>query len=195
MEGASRKAERRTPKRTCVGCGRSRGQTELVRFGGGGAGLRVHLQGGDGRGVYVCPDPDCLERAVKRRALQRVLGAEISSLGVQGLREAVDQAVLQKVQRLIGLARRAKRVVAGSRAVGRALDAGRVRLLLVGTDIFPWRGRSFQVQAERRGIPVVTVLSREDLGAALAGPSRETIGLLDDGFAQGILRTLRYRIP
>ncbi|MFQ5657376.1 MAG: DUF448 domain-containing protein [Candidatus Methylomirabilales bacterium] len=191
---SSDKAARKGPKRTCVGCGRRRGQAELVRFGGGQLGIRVQLDGGDGRGAYLCPDADCLEQAVRRRALQKALGAEIGSVSVQGLREAVEQAVLQKVQRLLGLARRAKRVVAGSRAVGRALDAGRVRLLLVSPDIFPWRGRPYQVEAERRGIPVVTVLSRQDLGAALAGPSRETVGLLDHGFAHGILQTLRYRI-
>lgn len=182
------------PERTCVGCGRKRAQATLVRFTRGPAGLRVHLERGEGRGVYLCPDADCLGRAAKRKTLQRALGAEIGPVSVSGLREAIHQAVLQKVRGLLGRARRAGRVVAGSGPIAQALEAGRVRLLLLSRDVFVPGGGQFQVEAERRGIPVVTVLSREDLGAAYAGSSREAIGLLDGGFAEGMLQTLRHWI-
>ncbi len=178
-----------------MGCGRKRGQGELVRFSGGRAGLRVHLERGEGRGAYLCPDLSCLEGAVKRKALQKALGSEIGPLSVQGLREVIHQAVLQKVQRLLGLARRAKRIAAGSRAVAQALKTGRVRLLLLDRDMISRVSKQIEQEAERQEIPVVAVFSREDLEAALCGPLREAIGLLDGGFAEGILRSLRYSIP
>lgn len=195
MGGAISIAPAPGPERTCVGCSQRRPQAELVRFSGGPGGLRVHLERGEGRGVYLCPDAGCLEVSVKRKALQRAFGAELGQLSVQGLRESIRQAVLQKVQRLLGLARRAKKVVAGSRAVRQALEAGRVRLVLLRRDIFPGVGKPIQEEAERRGIPVMMVLSREDLEAVLGGPSREAVGLLDSSFAEGILRALRYWIP
>lgn len=167
----------------------------MVRFSGGQAGLRVHLERGEGRGAYLCPDLSCLEGTVKRKALQKALGSEVGPLSVQGLREAIHQAVLQKVQRLLGLARRARRVAAGSRAVAQALKTGRVRLLLLDRDLIPRVSKQIEKEAERQGVPVVTVFSRKDLEAALGGPSREVIGLLDGGFAEGILRSLRYSIP
>lgn len=195
MEAAIAIAARPVPERTCVGCGRRRGQGEMVRFSSSLAGLRVHLERGEGRGAYCCPDIGCLERAVKRKALQKALGGDLGPLSVQQLREAIDQAILEKVRRLLGLARRAKRLVAGSRGVTQALTGGRVRLVLLSQDMFPQVGKQFQEEAARRGVPVTTVFSRKDLDTALGGPSREVVGLLDDGFAEGILRALRYWIP
>jgi len=194
MAGAMSMAARRGPERTCVGCGRRRVQVELVRFSGGPGGLRVHLESGTGRGAYCCPDSRCLERTVKRKALQRAFGTELDPLSVQRLWETIHRAVFQRVERLLGLARRAKKVVAGSRAVRQALEAGRVELLLLPPGMFPGVEKQFREAAERRGVPVM-VVPREYLEAILGGPSRAAVGVLGDGFAQGIIRTLRYWIP
>ncbi len=189
MKGATAQA---TGKRTCVGCGRRRRQRELVRFRAGRRELRVHLEGGEGRGAYVCPDVECLERAVKRKAFQRALRAEIGSVSAQELRETIHRSVLQKVQRLVGLARRAKKVVAGSHA----LQADGVRLLLMSRDIVARaEKRRFWVEVKRRGAAVVTLFSREQLGAPLGGPPRDIVGLLDGGVANGILQAVQYWVP
>lgn len=183
------------PERTCVGCGRKRGQAKLVRFRGGRTGLRVDLERGEGRGAYLCPDVTCLEVTVKRKALQRALGPDIGPLSVEGLCEAIHQAVLQKVQRLLGLARRARRIAEGSRAVVQALEASRVQLLLLDQDMVPPVRKQIEEEAERQGVPVVTVFSWKDLKAALGGPLHEAIGLLDGECAEGVLRSLRFWIP
>lgn len=181
-----------TSVRMCVGCGRRRGQVELVRFSSGPAGLRAYLDRVEGRGAYVCPDAGCLERTVKRKALQRALGTEFGSLTVRQLRESIHEALLQKVQRLLGLALRARRVVAGTRGVWQALQAGRVRLLLFSRDMLPRTEKRFRVEAERWGTPVVALFSREELGGVLGRPPREVVGVLDGGFANGILQVVRY---
>ncbi len=192
--GAVSAAVGTTPERTCVGCGRRRGQAELVRLTSDPAGLRVHLKSGEGRGAYLCPDAGCLEQTVKRKTLQRALGAELGPLCVEGLRELIHQAVLGKAQRLLGLARRAGRVVVGSRVVWQALRAGRVRLLLLSRDILLREEKRFRVAAKEWEVPVVTVFSREELGATLGDRPREVVGLMDDGFANGILQAVRYLV-
>jgi uncharacterized protein len=55
------------PQRTCVGCRQKRPKATLVRLVRGGDGrVRVDDNGRAwGRGAYVCPDPGCLERALK----------------------------------------------------------------------------------------------------------------------------------
>ena len=181
-----------TSVRMCVGCGRRRGQAELVRFSGGPAGLRAYLDRAEGRGAYVCPGAGCLEQAVKRKALQRALGTECGLLTVRQLRESIHEALLQKIQRLLGLALRARRVVAGTRGVWQALQGGRVRLLLFSRDMLPRTEKQFRVEAERCGTPVVALFSREELGAVLGRPPREVVGVLDGGFANGILQAVRY---
>ena len=61
-----------TPVRTCAGCGRKAPQAELVRF----AAVNGELTPGrtlTGRGVYTCRRLACFERALSRRAFNRVL--------------------------------------------------------------------------------------------------------------------------
>ena len=60
------------PQRTCVACGRKRAKHELLRLLTDGEGNVVvdpdHR--GVGRGVYLCPEGDCLAR-VKQARLQK----------------------------------------------------------------------------------------------------------------------------
>jgi predicted RNA-binding protein YlxR (DUF448 family) len=61
-----------SPVRTCAGCGRKAPQQELVRFTAQ-AGRLVAGRTEPGRGVYTCRRLACFERAVDRRAFNRVL--------------------------------------------------------------------------------------------------------------------------
>jgi predicted RNA-binding protein YlxR (DUF448 family) len=60
------------PVRTCAGCGRKAPQAELVRFVARGGTLQ-HAPRGPGRGAYTCRRLACFERAVSRRAFNRIL--------------------------------------------------------------------------------------------------------------------------
>ena len=77
------------PERTCVGCRRRRPQGELVRLVGAEGRVVPALPGAPGRGAYVCPDAQCLEAAVKRRAFARAFRGPVT----------IDPAVRQTVAR------------------------------------------------------------------------------------------------
>lgn len=68
------------PERSCVACGRKRARHELVRFLMDGEGkVRVDLDhSGVGRGVYFCPEGDCLAR-VKQARLQKAFRCSLPS--------------------------------------------------------------------------------------------------------------------
>ena len=69
----------RTPVRTCIGCRGRGGRSDLVRVvvveGLLVPDPRMRIAG---RGAWLHPDPDCLDLAVRRRALTRALRAEVS---------------------------------------------------------------------------------------------------------------------
>jgi len=77
-------------ERTCVGCGR-KGDPRVEP----GALLRLAAPGGQlqvddrrrlgGRGAWLHPDPACLERALRRRALPRALRREGLAVDAGGL--------------------------------------------------------------------------------------------------------------
>jgi predicted RNA-binding protein YlxR (DUF448 family) len=44
-----------------------------------------------GRGVYLCPDPGCLERAEKGRRLEKSLNRSISGEVMEALKEGISR--------------------------------------------------------------------------------------------------------
>ena len=72
--------DRKIPMRRCVGCMTSKEKQDLVRIAGFEGELSLDLTGrAKGRGAYLCKaNPDCWEKAYKRKALERSLGMEIT---------------------------------------------------------------------------------------------------------------------
>ena len=71
--------ERKVPLRKCAGCGESKPKKELVRVVRAPDGtVSLDLVGKKpGRGAYVCPDPACLAKARKSKALERAFSAPL----------------------------------------------------------------------------------------------------------------------
>jgi len=71
---------KKIPMRRCVGCMESKAKKELIRIVRGEDGtVAVDSTGkANGRGVYLCPDPNCFATAKKRKALSRGLEIEIT---------------------------------------------------------------------------------------------------------------------
>ena len=71
--------QKKIPQRQCMGCRERRPKRELIRVvrtPEGGVSLDF---GGkmNGRGAYLCPDPECLKKAIRSKALDRSLEVEI----------------------------------------------------------------------------------------------------------------------
>ena len=73
------KPQKKIPMRQCVGCQTSRTKKELVRVVRGPDGtISIDTTGKKpGRGAYLCPDPACLARARKSKALERAFSAAL----------------------------------------------------------------------------------------------------------------------
>ena len=70
---------KKVPVRRCVGCNESKPKKELVRIVRTAEGeISVDLTGKkSGRGAYLCPQTDCLRKAIKSKALDRGLNCQI----------------------------------------------------------------------------------------------------------------------
>lgn len=70
---------KKTPMRRCAGCGESKEKKDLIRIAGYENNISIDPTGrAKGRGVYLCRDSACFEKAYKRKALGRSLGMDIS---------------------------------------------------------------------------------------------------------------------
>ena len=83
--------ERKVPMRRCVGCMESKEKQYLVRIAGYENEVKLDLTGrANGRGAYLCKDSKaCLEKAYKRRALERSLRMQVT----EEQKEAISAAL------------------------------------------------------------------------------------------------------
>ena len=90
---------RKTPMRRCAGCMESKPKNELIRIACYQGQISFDPTGrARGRGVYLCPNEECLAKAKKKRALQRSFDAEISEEQVSQLLQEI-RAYTEEMQR------------------------------------------------------------------------------------------------
>ena len=71
--------QKKIPQRQCMGCRERREKRELIRVVRSPEGaVSLDFRGkAPGRGAYICPEMDCLKKAMKSRALERSLEVAI----------------------------------------------------------------------------------------------------------------------
>lgn len=72
---------KKIPMRTCIGCGTVKPKKELIRIilTEDGTLLADRTGRANGRGAYLCDDPACLQRAVKRKSLSKAFRTQVSA--------------------------------------------------------------------------------------------------------------------
>ena len=71
--------QKKIPQRQCMGCRERKAKRELIRVVRGTDGtVSLDFSGKmNGRGAYICPDPECLKKAQKAKSLERALEVPI----------------------------------------------------------------------------------------------------------------------
>jgi len=85
---------KKIPVRRCVGCGEGKPKKVLLRLVRTAEGeISLDLTGRKaGRGAYLCASTACLERARKRKSLERAFGAAIPEDALVPLAEEIARA-------------------------------------------------------------------------------------------------------
>lgn len=80
---------KKIPQRKCVGCNEMKDKKDLFRIVRSPEGeISLDLTGKkNGRGAYVCPNPECITKAVKEKRLERALEKAVSQDVYQQLLE------------------------------------------------------------------------------------------------------------
>lgn len=84
---------RKIPQRTCIGCRSVRPKKELVRIVRTPDGvIEIDPTGKrSGRGAYVCPSGDCLDKAMRGRALGAALHTSIADEVLDQLKRGLGE--------------------------------------------------------------------------------------------------------
>ncbi|EFA90621.1 MULTISPECIES: RNase P modulator RnpM [Peptoniphilus] len=82
---------RKIPMRTCIGCREQKPKKELIRVVRNKENqIFIDLTGkANGRGAYLCRSKDCLDKAIKSKALNRAFSTEIDKETYEKLKESI----------------------------------------------------------------------------------------------------------
>ena len=80
------------PQRTCMGCNSKKDKKDLIRIVKNNKNEIIVDKTGkqEGRGAYICNKPDCLEKVIKSKRLERVLETKISEEIYQNLKDLIN---------------------------------------------------------------------------------------------------------
>ena len=86
--------QKKIPQRQCMGCRERKAKRDMIRVVRTTEGTVTLDFGGklNGRGAYVCPDPECLKKAQRSKALDRSLEVTIPEEVYQRLAKEMETA-------------------------------------------------------------------------------------------------------
>lgn len=84
--------EKKIPMRQCLGCREMKPKRELIRIVRAPDGaVSLDFKGKKpGRGAYVCPNSQCLKKAIKAKALERAFSSQIPEEVYRTLEEEME---------------------------------------------------------------------------------------------------------
>ncbi len=150
--------------RRCIATGELRDRAELLRFVIGPDGelvpdLAARLPG---RGLWLTPRRDIVERAVAKRLFARAARQPVAT--APGLADRIEALLAQRCCDALGLARRAGVAVAGFERVSDSVRHGKAKLLVFALDGAEAGRRRFGGLG--RDLSSATALTGAELGAA-----------------------------
>jgi uncharacterized protein len=115
-----------------------------------------------GRGLWLTPRRDIVERALAKRLFARAARRPVTMS--DGLADRIEALLVQRCIEAIGLARRAGLAVAGFERVAGAAQVGRVALLLAAVD--GAAGGPRKIRAMLPEVSLVRALTAAEIGTA-----------------------------
>jgi predicted RNA-binding protein YlxR (DUF448 family)/ribosomal protein L30E len=176
--------------RRCIVTRESAEKAELIRFVAGPDGdvvpdLAERLPG---HGYWVRADRATLTEAVKKNAFAKAMRAPVKP--ASDLPERVAALLERQIVDLLGLARRAGKVVAGYEKTETWLKAGRVALLIAAKDAGA-DGRAKLARRSHPGVEIWSPLTAEVLGRAVGRDHAVHIAVAPGGLVTRLKTALR----
>lgn len=84
--------QKKIPMRQCLGCREMKAKRELIRAVKSPSGeISLDFKGkAPGRGAYICPNTECLKKAIKAKALEKAFSAQIPDEVYKALSEQME---------------------------------------------------------------------------------------------------------
>lgn len=181
----------RGPERRCIATGTAGPKTQLIRFVvGPGDALVPDIRGKlPGRGIWVSARREAVEIALKKRLFQRAAHAQLQISPV--LCEEIEALLARQVQNALGLAHKTGAVAAGFAKAEALMAKGRAIALMEARNAGVHGAAKLGARAAAQGIPVIAVLTAEEMGLALGRENMVHAALGAERLARRVLEETR----
>jgi len=133
-----------------------------------------------------------MEKAVERRQFQRTFRGKDLPPTVEGLIASLESQIADRVEGLLGMARKSGQIESGSNAVlGSLRQRGKFALVVLTEDISENIGDKLASAAERQGVPVFKTLGKDRLGQLLGKGERSVAAVNVGALASALLVELQ----
>jgi predicted RNA-binding protein YlxR (DUF448 family) len=125
------------PQRTCVACKTPKDKGELIRVVKTlSSSIEIDLYKKlPGRGAYICPDRNCIEKALKKKILAHAFREDVIIPDTEDFFKTLKNRLEEKILSLLGISRRSGKLVSGTENVLREVERGNVSLIILANDI------------------------------------------------------------
>jgi uncharacterized protein len=183
---------RHRAERTCIGCRAQRQAYDLLRFACTPQGEVILDASGHapGRGIYVCCDVICLRKALKPAKLALELKRPVMVPDFDTVYQEVQRLLYKRLRTCLSLGQKAGAIISGYGPLRQAFAQARVLYLILAEDIATGRAEEYRSWCIQRGVPYITLFTKEELGHIIGKPSRSAIGLRAPHFLKLLLARL-----
>lgn len=154
-------------QRTCLGCRQARDQQELIRFVCSPDEMILvdYRNRLPGRGAYTCPQRQCIDQALRRQQFNRAFRKQCQPVSADQLFASIRQAMLDRMENLLGMARKSGQSTAGSNAVLAAFDrAAPPAVVVFAEDVSAGVAEKVERKARHHAAECLQLLDKETLG-------------------------------
>lgn len=178
--------------RTCAGCREAFPQDALVRLAivPEAPWVVPDAKGRlGGRGVWVQPRRDCIERAARKGGFARALKRKVT-VDPDALADLLTVQLQERMRSLVLGAQRGRRLVVGHDAVAESVHRGRARLLWVAEDA--GRRDDLEERAARLDQACLVWGTREFIGDLLGREQVAVVAVEDEGIARALAHVAEH---
>ena len=95
-----------------------------------------------------------------------------------------------KICGLLGLARKAGKLIFGTEACKQEIESNKVKLVIIATDASERTKMNFKNICREKELPIFEILNMEEMGKAIGQSNKAVIGIKDINFSKEIIKII-----
>jgi predicted RNA-binding protein YlxR (DUF448 family) len=144
----------------------------------------------EGRGVHLCPDLKCIQRAFQQNSFSKTLRAPVLVDNIEDisirLANTFIESISSQIRSLISICVRSGWLIGGRTVVLEAINSKKIAAIFVARDAADSLQQEFRRHAESTNIPIYEIFTKSQLSKFHNGKPLAVFGIQHRGLADNI---------